>query len=204
MHAIPNHVNSNFQILHFLAGSCHTPDGAYALLCNLKEGREMALAQLRAAELRVRAKFSKAKALQSSGNEWERLEADADVAEIEDNQKFSQRNIDAAQKELDFIKQCMNKLEPHRKYANLADEDAHQASQQEEWKLELMHRAENYLACTGSVPPEHFVTMRMHPEFKEIEARIQTLANALKTGSQFQLLNDDWKTNALLIENKGE
>ena len=35
--------NTNFQIVYFLIGSCSTPDGAYSLLCDLKEERQGAL-----------------------------------------------------------------------------------------------------------------------------------------------------------------
>ena len=42
MNAKNHKQNTNFQIVYFLVGSCHTPDGAYALLCELREERLLA------------------------------------------------------------------------------------------------------------------------------------------------------------------
>ena len=39
--------------------------------------------------------------------------------------------------------------------------------QREEWLFELMNRAENYLLTTGTIPTDHFVTMRQHPDFDD-------------------------------------
>ncbi|MEM0174124.1 MAG: hypothetical protein QXI16_06445, partial [Sulfolobaceae archaeon] len=36
----------------------------------------------------------------------------------------------------------------------------------EEWKWELLSRAENFLLSQGMIPPDHFDTMRHHPAFK--------------------------------------
>lgn len=180
LHAIPNHTNSNFQIIHYLVGSCHTPDGGYALLRNLEEGREMALAQLRSAGLKQQAKEIRARRLLASEDEAERLDGQAEIAELEDNAKFSQRNIDAAEKELAFIKNCIVRIQPHRKYAALPDDDAHQAAQRDEWKLELIRRAENSLITSGFIPADHFDTMRMHPDFySEIQPAISNITNFL-------------------------
>lgn len=165
MHAKNNRVNKNFQIAYFLAGSCHTPDGAYSLLKDLQEDREMALAQLESSELRTKAKALKAQQMIDSGDPVAALEGEADLAEIRNNQKFSDRNIEAAKKELEFINLCIDKLEPVRKFKDLPDPEAHEAAQYDEWKLELISRAENYLLTNGNIPTDHFVTMRQHPAF---------------------------------------
>jgi hypothetical protein len=160
-----NRNNSNFQIAYFIAGSCHTPDGAYSILCDLKEKQEMALSQVESSRLRDRAKVLSATRLLSSEDEVIRLEAQADISEVEGFAEVTARNVLAAQSELEFIKLCMEKLEPHRLYSHLSLPEAHEASQREEWKLELIARAENYLLTTGTIPADHFVTMRMHPDF---------------------------------------
>jgi hypothetical protein len=191
MSTIPNHVNSNFQIAHFLIGACHTPDGAYAVLCGLREGREMALAQVKASDIRTKAKEIRAKQKLSSGDEAERLEAEADLEEINSNKKFALRNIEAAKTELDFIELCITTLNPFRKYAELPDEEAHQKSQHEEWRLELIRRAENYLLTSGSIPAEHYGAMRLHPDYIAvispcIQAMLTTIA---QSGGREQLLH---------------
>lgn len=167
MHSKNNRVNHDFQIAYFLAGSCHTPDGAYALLCDLKEEREMALASVKSSLLRTNAKLLKSKYLLENGSEWEKIEAQADIVEIQENEKFTERNIKAAEKELEFINKCIEKIQPHRKYSHLSDPEANEAMQQEEWKLELMNRAENFLLTTGNIPPDQFSTMRQHPNFND-------------------------------------
>ena len=166
MNSKNNRVNHDFQIAYFLAGACHTPDGAYSLLCDLKENREMALAGVKAASLRTQANIVKAQHALAWGEKWEQLEAEADLAEIEANKKVSEKNITAAEAELDFINKCIERLQPHRKFKHLSDPEAHEAVQREEWRLELISRAENYLLTTGTIPTDHFTTMRQHPDFE--------------------------------------
>ena len=165
MHAKNNRVNKNFQIAYFLAGSCHTPDGAYSLLKDLQEDREMALSQLEASELRQKAKILRANRMIDSGEPDLVLEGQADLSEIENGEKFAKRNIAAAYEELDFINKCIEKIQPHRRFKDLPDPEAHEAAQYDEWKMELISRAENSLLTTGNIPTEHFFTMRMHPAF---------------------------------------
>lgn len=165
MHAKNNRVNKNFQIAYFLAGSCHTPDGAYSLLKDLQEDREMALGQLESCELRQQAKIVKAQRMIDSGEPELVLEGQADLAEIKNSEIFSKRNIKAAYEELDFINKCIDKIQPHRCFKNLPDPEAHEAAQYNEWKMELIDRAENYLLTVGTIPTDHFTTMRQHPAF---------------------------------------
>lgn len=160
-----NRRNHNFQIAYFLAGSKHTPDGAYSLLCDLKEERETALASVKARVLRDRSKAVLARRMMTSDDEVMQLDGQADLAELEAAMGVMQRNIDAAKSELDFINECVAKLQPMRKYAHLPDPEAHEAAQHDEWLLELVFRAENQLLTTGTISPDHFSTMRMHPAF---------------------------------------
>ena len=166
MHYKTNRLNHDFQIAYFLAGSCHTPDAAYSLLCDLKEDRNNAIKSYRASKLREQAKIIRAKRLLKSKDEAERLEGKADIAEIEAMAETTERNYQAALAEIATIDICMQALEPLRKYKHLPAPAAHEAAQSEEWKLELIHRAENCLLTTGAISTDHFATMRMHPEFQ--------------------------------------
>mgnify|MGYP003348563100 CR=1 FL=1 len=72
-----NRMNTDFGIAFFIAGSCHTPDGAYAQLLDLKEDRAMALSQVRAGKYRVASKIALYNHMIANGAEWEKLEAQA-------------------------------------------------------------------------------------------------------------------------------
>jgi hypothetical protein len=161
-----NRRNTDFQIDNFLVGSCHTADGAYSLLCDLREDREAALSQVTVSELRTRAKIARAEASLRSEDEATRLEAEADIEEIRSNAAMLARNIAAARAELAHIDDLIARLQPHRRYAHLPDPQAHEAAQREEWRLELAHRAENFLLTSGTIPHDHFASMRQHPDFE--------------------------------------
>lgn len=165
VHYKTNRLNHDFQIIHFIAGSCHTPDGAYAILCDLKDDRADALKMFESSKFRVQAKRVRAKRMLASDDEAVRLEGEADLAEIEASAETVAKNVAAAQAELATIEKCMAALEPHRKYKHLPMPEAHQAAQAEEWKLELIRRAENCLLTTGTISTDQFATMRLHPEF---------------------------------------
>jgi hypothetical protein len=166
MHYKTNRLNHDFQIAYFLAGACHTPDAAYALLCDLRDDREDALKTVKASELRMKAKSVRARRKLESEDEAERLDGEADLAEIEATLSTGQKSIDAAQAELATILACIEKVHPLRKFSHLPDAEAHEAAQAEEWKLQLIHMAHNHMLVTGTVPADHFATMRMHPAFR--------------------------------------
>lgn len=180
--------NSRFQVVHFLVGKCHTPDEAYRVLKELREERDMALKSVKAADLRAQAKLMRARnTISRSMDEIAVLEARADVAELEATKENSQACIDEAQRELTFIDEMIERIQPHRVYKDLPDHEAFQLCQQEEWKQELLWRAENYI-CTGGIPADHFATMRMHPEFEKVIApRLQELVLAVQKGKDPQL-----------------
>lgn len=184
--------NHDFQIAYFLAGSCHTPDGAYAMLCDLKEDRESALKAYEVGTLRMQAKVLRAEALLQDATlpKAARLDAQADLLEIVNNIDQGKVLHDAAQDELAFIKTCIDLLHPYRQFKHLPDPQAHEAAQRDEWKYELMQRAENYLMTTNTIPPDHFATMRMHPDFEaEILPWIGEVRKALLSGTSEKLLS---------------
>lgn len=182
-----NRKNHDFQIAYFLAGSCHTPDGAYGLLCDLKDDRENVLKFLDANKKKHQAIIFKANQVldnpQSDG--YARLMAEYDMEEVKALQDTETKDYEAAKKELAFINHCITKLQPLRKYAHMADAEAHQAAQHEEWKLRLVHEAENHLLTSGVIPADHFAIMRMHPEFASyIMPRIGHTQELLHTAQQ--------------------
>jgi hypothetical protein len=175
--------NSVFQIVHFLAGKCHTPDEAYRVLCQLHEERDISLKNAEATVLRQKAKRIRAERELESEDEVIRLEAQATIKEMEAFEDQSEACVMEAAYERDFIEKLIAKIEPHRVFAHLPTHEAHQAAQYEEWKLELIWRAENYLLTSGMIPPDHFETMRLHPAFEEsILPAIQILVDQRQKG----------------------
>jgi hypothetical protein len=165
MHSKNHRQNHDFQIQYFLAGKCHTPDGAYALLCDLKEDREAAIANHRVCSLREEAKEVRAHAKLQSKERADELEAKADLLEIAYARETGDVLLAAAKDELAFIGMLMKAIEPLRRFKDLNAAEAHEACQLLEWEGELIARAENHLILTGTIPPEEFATMRAHPNF---------------------------------------
>lgn len=176
--------NHNFQIVYFLIGSCHTPDAAYALLQDLREERFNAIENYKVSKIKEKAKILRANKLLASNDEADRLDGEAELLEISNNSKSGEVLYQAAVDELKFIDECIEKIKPNCKYKELSDAEACQLMQQEEWKLELIRRAENYLLTTGTIPADHFDTMRMHPEFEiALMPAIAAIKDSMTTGS---------------------
>ena len=199
--------NSNFQIKHFIAGKCHTPDEAYRMLLQQHEDRDIAIRNNRAAVLRSEAKMAKARHVlqDEAAEEWERKEAEADIAEIEANLPQGEAVLDQAMKERDYIKSLMDEILPQCVYfGHLEDHEAAQACQQEEWKLELMWRAENFLGSQGMIPHDHLATMRMHPEWAALSGHVQHLLELHQNGKPFDALPDHSSPVAALEDKSTE
>lgn len=198
-----NRYNHNFQILHFLVGSCHTPDGAYSLLCDLREERQQALDQVKPTLLREQAKILAAERKIQSDDPVAKLEGEADLAEIEANRNLTNVNIGAAEQELAFIQECIDRINPYRKYRHLSDPEAHEACQQEEWRLELLYRAENFLFTQGTIPHDHFATMRQHPDFvSSILPALEQIKMAIHSGDSVSMLKSQTQLQTLLLGNQ--
>ena len=192
--------NSNFGIKYFIANSCHTADEVYRKLCELKEERDVAIKNVNASILRQQAKIKKANSIIKNimSKEWEVLEAQADLEEIKAFKEQGQACYEEALRERDFIQSLIDQIQPHRKYSHLPDYEAHQMAQQEEWKLELVFRAENFLMSQGSIPHDHLATMRAHPEFNSyILPNIDSVAKklSLQRNAEMILLATDAPQN---------
>lgn len=168
MIAKPHRTNSDFQLHHFFVGSCHTADGAWAVLYAEKIALEDKLRHSEAQRLRRDAKIAAANEVfeDSSALRSAILNAKADIAEANADVGTWTLNVEAAKNELATIVALMVQVEPHRKYSHLPLLAANEASQCEEWKRELMYRAENFLMTMGTIPHDHFARMREHPQFK--------------------------------------
>ena len=125
-----------------------------------------------------------------------RLNAEADIQEVENERITSEMNLKAAIDELAYINKLMAELEPHRKYGHLPLLEANEACQREEWLEELKARAENFLVCQGAIPHDQLSTMRSHPDFetilvphiKETVLRIQTNKDGIGMLKQNKML----------------
>lgn len=187
MNSKPHRQNSDFQLRHFLVGSCTTPDGAYVLmygqLIDMQGKLRHAESQLKARQAKLKAaeaKYAEAEYVLSNEKrnegsgilhvilqaEADMLQAEADKLEIEADIPTWEMNRTAAQQELTAIENLMLELKPQCKYADNDILKMSELSQQEEWLGELKQRAENFLLTQGTIPHDHFQTMRMHPEFK--------------------------------------
>lgn len=163
-----NRNNTNFQIAYFIAGSCHTADAAYIALITQRDERQRALDQVAVSELKQQAERIRCNRKINSGDAVEELEGRADLLQLELDLAQRTALITAAQAELDFINLCIEKIQPLRKYADMSDAEAAEACQMEEWARELEYRAENFMLTTGTIPHDHFATMRQHPKFESL------------------------------------
>lgn len=179
--------NHDFQIIHFLIGSCHTPDAAYALCQDLREERFNAIENYKVSKIKEKSKILKANKLLNSPDQADQLDGEAELLEIANNAASGEVLYDTACKELIFIDDCISKLRPNCKYRDLPDDEACQLMQQEEWKFELIRRAENILISQATgIPSDQLDTMRMHPEFTTaILPAIASIKESITTGAMW-------------------
>ena len=187
MHSASHRLNHDFQLRHFLAGSCHTPDAAWTLLYSQKIDMESKLKTAKAQAIDRRIKALEAENLLASSDPIMRLQGEKIQAELEASQYIFDMNVEGAEKELETIVALMEELEPLCQYAHLPILERNEACWREEWALELIRRAENNLLAYGTIPPDQLETMRQHPDFKErivpkileLTARVQTQDRAI-------------------------
>lgn len=180
MNSKPHRNNCDFQLKHFMAGSCHTPDGAWALLYDQKIDIAVKIEHTKAQGLRRKAKMMAAEAVLAdpTSTEVQRLNAEADLLECNSVIEGWSKNLEAAEHEYAYICKLMDELEPLRKYKHLPLLEANEAMQREEWLGELKTRAENFLLTAGTIPHDHLNTMRCHPDFEsKIVPHIQELTD---------------------------
>jgi hypothetical protein len=190
----PHRNNSDFQLLHFFAGSCHTPDGAWMVMYDQKRDIEDKLKHEDIQRLRREAKIEAANEIinDEHSRKSEKLEAQADILEANAEVDTWTLNIEAAKNELATINKIMAKLEPLRKYKDLPMLEANEAAQEEEWLRELQYRAENFMITQGTIPHDHFARMREHPKFKtDLLPHIKKVKEQLQNGNEAKVLDNN-------------
>lgn len=165
--------NSNFQYIHFIFGACHTAIEAHRKCAEAIEERNLAV-------------ISVDNAKKSSTAE-------------ETPDPYAELRIDQARAELQFLIDCLTKLETIIGFKPTVED--YQNNQELEWQLELEFRAENHLLCTGMIPPDHFASMRYHPNFPEIMAHVDNVKKQITNGNSYQFLMPLWKKEIKLLEN---
>lgn len=185
-------VNSDFQISAFIIKNCHTADEAYRVLNQLKADRELAIKTTDAGRKKQQAKIIRAqRILDNSGDVADKLDAESILMEAEAFEEDHIKCYNAALHEIEFIDYCLVQIEPLRKYSHLTDAMAAQICQKEEWKYELITRAKDYLLTTGTIPTDHYRTMRLHPDYQEEIAPIISEATHMIRSGKVSLINAD-------------
>lgn len=183
--------NSNFGIKYFIASKAHCADEAYRLLKELWEDRDVAIKNSEASRIRSEAKRKRAeRVLASNADELDKMEAQADLVELAAFEDQGKAVLEAAIKERAYIQSLIDEIQPLRTFGHLPDYEASQATQELEWKHELVWRAENFLASQGSIPHDHLSTMRLHPAWEqELLPKIQNIQEQIllshKTGQVY-------------------
>ena len=200
MHSAPHRNNSDFQLRHFVAGSCHTPDGAWNLLYEQMLDIKIKLETTKARMIRREIKRDMLKERsQQNLNKYERMELEAELIEFNSSEGLLELALQGAEQELASIQSMMAELEPMRQFAHLPFLEATEAAQRLEWLGEFKHRCENYLVSMGTIPHDQLEAMRKHPDFEqEIVPHVQQLSLKLeKSGSRIELLHN---SNTLLLK----
>ena len=204
----PHRNNSDFQLKYFIAGSCKTADGAWALLYGQRIDIEVKIKHSESQKLRRQAMIAKARAVieDSTKQDYEKMEAQADIIEATAGEETWRLNLEAAIHELKTINELMDSLEPHRKFKDLPLLEANEACQQEEWRLELQTRAENFLITQGTIPHDHLDTMRCHPQFQShivpFIGRVTSTMRSLPSSVDAMRMLSSNNNNLQLLENK--
>lgn len=168
MSSQPHRNNSDFQLRYFIAGGCHTADGAWNVLYEQMLDIEIKIGHTKAQMIRRQArKLDIDEVLERLDlSPAARLRAEADLLEWQSGDGLQELALAGAEKELQTIKTIMAELEPHRKYGHLPLLEATEAAQHEEWREEFKMRVENFLITQGTIPEDHLRAMRSHPDFE--------------------------------------
>jgi hypothetical protein len=203
MHSAPHRNNSDFQLRHFIAGSCYTADGAWALLYNQLLDMRIKHDHTKAQLIRRKVKLLELeKRIIEATNEIEKLQVEADLIEFRSGEGLLELALAGSEKEIETIKILMDELEPQRKYAHLPLLEATEAAQREEWLGEFKNRVENYLLTQGTIPQDQLEAIRKHPDFED--AIVPHISNVMislaKAENKIELLKNS--PNILLISKK--
>lgn len=204
MHSAPHRNNSDFQLRHFIAGSCYTADGAWALLYNQLLDIQIKHEHTKAQIVRRKIKaFEFEKRVAETIDEIDRLTVEADLIEFRSGDGLLELALAGSERELETIRALMAELEPQRKYAHLPLLEATEAAQREEWLGEFKARIENYLLTQGTIPQDQLEAMRKHPDFEN--AIVPHISNVLTSITKAENKIDLLKNSPnLLLASKGD
>lgn len=207
MHSAPHRNNSDFQLRHFIAGSCHTADAAWNLLYEQFLDIKIKIENTKANILKRQAYFLDLEQRKNNiKTKQDQLRYEADLIEYNSGEGLLNLALSGAEQELNTIKSLMDELEPHRKYKHLPLLEATEAAQQDEWREEFKHRIENYLLGQGYIPADQLEAIRKHPDFEthilpHMKKTMVMIEDAKSTSNAVMLLT---KTSLLLEGGKNE
>lgn len=160
--------NTHFQIVQFLAGACHTVDGRYSQLCELREEREMSVSAHLVCKMKNEARLAVLcrKRFFLFWDKAARLAIDAEEKEIKDAGAIADVCYEAALGELGIINGYIEALHEHREFKHLTDPQAHEAAQEREWECELLHQARLSFASVGFLPADKLGALMMLPAWE--------------------------------------
>ena len=201
----PHRNNSDFQLRHFIAGGCHTADGAWNVLYEQMLDVQIKLEHTKAQALRREARrLDLEQSLKSSElTPSDMLRVKADLMDWQSAEGLNELAIAGAERELATIKSLMAELEPHRKYGHLPLLEATEAAQRDEWREEFKSRIETYLISQGTIPEDQLRAMRNHPDFMtDLVTHIRRVSAMLENSAdRLSLLN---RHEPLFLEHKSE
>ena len=201
----PHRNNSDFQLRHFIAGGCHTADGAWNVLYEQMLDVQIKLEHTKAQVLRREARrLDLEQSLKSSElTPSDMLRVKADLMDWQSAEGLNELAIAGAERELATIKSLMAELEPHRKYGHLPLLEATEAAQRDEWREEFKSRIETYLISQGTIPEDQLRAMRNHPDFMtDLVTHIRRVSAMLESSAdRLSLLN---RHEPLFLEHKSE
>jgi DNA-binding transcriptional regulator PaaX len=176
MHApIPGKSNTRFQNESFVRDACHTDDGKWAQIASQRR----ASAQ-KVQSLEVQALDREALRLK---NEAALIEAKARILEFEQAEESFAEAAEGARDELRHLEALLAEIEPKRKYADLSDIEAAEATQLDEWAEDLKFTAECMIFGTRiGIAHDYFKVMRNHPRFhSDILPHLAAIVRAIET-----------------------
>lgn len=183
--------NSNYYILTHMVGSVNTADEAYRVLHydleHIKHGYDYNIAGKKTVEANLREFDLRVQ----SGDYIDKLKAEAERGQLEADIQRTAGAIERTERQMAFMRELMTALEPMRKYGHLPLLDAFEACQAEEWALELLKRARNFLLTQHTIPTDHFEAMTQHPWFEQyIAPHIAYYLNANAAGTLSQVITN--------------
>ena len=164
--------NTNFDILHFVGREAHTPDGKYVLYVAqrnvLKENYKRFLIAQKRKELKIAdLKRTIELGAYAVGGAGRISDMSLEIEELEASDENDRLNIEGARAEMEFYDKIIAHLEPMCKYVHLGLIEQQEAVQEEEWLIEFVERARNYIQSVGHIPADQLSAMKAHPRFKE-------------------------------------